>query len=382
MSILQNKKRDVKLGISICSRIIRLMNNQPNSQKKASIHQKEEKATTRMLWLLWNLYHNWVASRRTRMRRFLKEENSPGETRCKKSWINSKSTVHPVYATSSKYPGKERTIACKNTSQTSSSAKSQRYEIWRQTSRRDRKTTAMHPWQSMESCPKYIQVQKQGQDYVLLARRKWVLPAASTKEPKEREFVVDSGASMHMVSKKTWTLMSWRPWRHREESHNGSNSQRRGANQVRSYSFFCQRIGLSRDGYASWKYTGSSFTRETLRGSWVYQPLDQWSETTTRKKGKRIDCNISNYVPFVVSGLSTNSSTSSSPTSSTSSSQDPVFDICRYTENPATERSGSTIGELRRNPLHRPSETKNTNKNGGDEKVRAAGVQKTFGWWT
>ena len=30
----------------------------------------------------------------------------------------------------------------------------------------------------------------------------WVLRAASTKEPEEREFAVDSGASMHMVSKK------------------------------------------------------------------------------------------------------------------------------------------------------------------------------------
>ena len=30
----------------------------------------------------------------------------------------------------------------------------------------------------------------------------WVLPAASTKEPEEREFVVDSGASMHVVSKR------------------------------------------------------------------------------------------------------------------------------------------------------------------------------------
>ena len=30
----------------------------------------------------------------------------------------------------------------------------------------------------------------------------WVLPAASTKEPDEREFVVDSGARMHMVSKR------------------------------------------------------------------------------------------------------------------------------------------------------------------------------------
>ena len=30
----------------------------------------------------------------------------------------------------------------------------------------------------------------------------WVLPAASTKEREEREFVVVSGASMRMVSKK------------------------------------------------------------------------------------------------------------------------------------------------------------------------------------
>ena len=29
-----------------------------------------------------------------------------------------------------------------------------------------------------------------------------VLPVTSIKEPEEREFVVDSGASMHMVSKK------------------------------------------------------------------------------------------------------------------------------------------------------------------------------------
>ena len=41
----------------------------------------------------------------------------------------SKNTIHKVYATSSEYPGKERTIAWKNTSQKSSSAKSSRNEI-------------------------------------------------------------------------------------------------------------------------------------------------------------------------------------------------------------------------------------------------------------
>ena len=53
------------------------------------------------------------------------------------------------------------------------------------------------------------------------------------------------------------------------------------------------------------------------------------------KKEKAINCNVTNYVPFVVLGLSTSSSTSSSPTSSTSSSQGSVIG----TENPAIERS-------------------------------------------
>ena len=39
----------------------------------------------------------------------------------------------------------------------------------------------------------------------------WALPAASTKEPEEREFVVDSRASMHVVSKRASTLLSCRP---------------------------------------------------------------------------------------------------------------------------------------------------------------------------
>ena len=35
--------------------------------------------------------------------------------------------------------------------------------------------------------------------------------------------------------------------------------------------------------------------------------------------------------------------------------QDSVFDIGKYFENPAAERSGSTSEELRGNPLHKPS---------------------------
>ena len=70
-------------------------------------------------------------------------------------------------------------------------------------------------------------------------------------------------------------------------------------------------------------------------------------------------CNLippSNYVPFVVPGLSTNSSTAPSPTSS-SSSQNSVLNFGRYIENPVPERSGSTSEELRGNPLHESTET-------------------------
>ena len=47
------------------------------------------------------------------------------------------------------------------------------------------------------------------------------------------------------------------------------------------------------------------------------------------KKSKRIDCNISSYVLFIVLGLSTSSSTTPAPSSSSSSLEDSVFDVNR-----------------------------------------------------
>ena len=79
------------------------------------------------------------------------------------------------------------------------------------------------------------------------------------------------------------------------------------------------------------------------------------------KMARTIDCNISNYVQFVVRGITASSSTTPTPTSPSYSSQDSVFDIRRYTENPVPERSGSISDELRGKPLHKPTETENTN---------------------
>ena len=93
------------------------------------------------------------------------------------------------------------------------------------------------------------------------------------------------------------------------------------------------------------------------------------------KHGREIECNIANYVPFVVPGLSTSPSTSSSPAPSASSSQDTVIS----TENPATERSEST-SESRGNPSHGPTENENPNKNEHDEELRSELLQDVPEW--
>ena len=94
------------------------------------------------------------------------------------------------------------------------------------------------------------------------------------------------------------------------------------------------------------------------------------------KKGTRMDCNFSNYVPFVVPGLSMSSSTSSSPTSSTSSSQDSVIG----TENPGTERSEIVSEESRGIRLQEPAEHENTNTNEDDEELRGELLQDVPEW--
>ena len=61
----------------------------------------------------------------------------------------------------------------------------------------------MRPRQGMESCQKYFyKLKEKDKAAFYFPGNKWVLLAVSTKEPEEREFLVDSGASMHMVSKR------------------------------------------------------------------------------------------------------------------------------------------------------------------------------------
>ena len=66
-------KRVVRLETSVCFRITRLMNNHIRSRENNIT--KKKNAMTRMLWLLWRVYHNWVVYHKIQMHSFLKKES-------------------------------------------------------------------------------------------------------------------------------------------------------------------------------------------------------------------------------------------------------------------------------------------------------------------
>ena len=121
--------------------------------------------------------------------------------------------------------------------------------------------------------------------------------------------------------------------------------------------------------YASSRNSRGSFLGKTLRRSWVHVSLERLSKTTSHQKGQE---NWLQYCklcsPWFMSEFFLYNA---QLTSSSSSSQDSVFDVSRYTENPVPERSGSTSEELRRNPMHKPTQTDNEIQNEGREEVQS-----------
>ena len=193
--------------------------------------------------------------------------------------------------------------------------------------------------------------------------------------------VVASGASMHMVSEKDLNSAELETMRHRGVRRRWRRPTAR-----------CKPEKERRYTSSSWTYSSKlCFLNKTpvvlsLRKLCVDHGFSHhWTSGQKPhliRNGKRIDCNISNYVPFVGPCLSaSSSSTAPSPTSSSSSWQDSVFDAKRYTENPVPERSGSMSGELRRDPaawIHK--KPKNKNKHGESEEVQRDFSHELLDW--
>ena len=246
---------------------------------------------------------------------------------------NSTSTIHKGCIASCKHPRKTRSVARENSNQNSWSPKSLRHENRAQISRRDCKTRAMRPRRCVGTCQTCWQAQKKEDKATFYSpTEKWIMPAASTKKPEEREFVVDCGASMPMVSKKDLSSAELETGRISKNpitvvTANGEVLAKEKATVcVRELDLFVTVMLLENTpGVLSlgklWKEFGYSY-------HWT-----SGQKPHNIKQGKKFHCDTSKHVPFVVPGLSTSSSTSS--TSPTSSSQETVT----HTEIPATSRS-------------------------------------------
>ena len=169
-----------------------------------------------MQWLLWKLYHNWVASRKTRMRWFHKEANSYGETDAKSLGIDSKRAVHSVYATSSKYTGKERTIEWKNTSQISSSAKSLRYDILRAGPMKRLKDNSDVPEAWLGTLPKaYTSSKRKTKIHSTRPQKNGYSRLRQQKSCRKESLWWIPQLVCIWSASETLTLLTWRPWGHR-----------------------------------------------------------------------------------------------------------------------------------------------------------------------
>ena len=104
-----------------------------------------------------------------------------------------------------------------------------------------------------------FQHQKEGKAAFHVPSEDWITPAASAISHEEREFVVDSRASMHMVSKKDLN---------KAELETVRISRNPTMVMTANGTVYVRELDI-RDGNANWKYTGSSFTWKTLRRIWV-----------------------------------------------------------------------------------------------------------------
>ena len=94
-----------------------------------------------------------------------------------------------------------------------------------------------------------------------------------------------------------------------EKSNDSHNSQWWSANAWRG-NCVCQRIGCILDTESPRGYASSSIAGKALRWRRILLWMDQWSNPHLIENGIRIQCSTENFVPIVVLGLSTSSSSS------------------------------------------------------------------------
>ena len=213
----------------------------------------------------------------------------------------------------------------------------------------------------------------------------WCLPSPSTIKPEEREFAVDSGASMHMISKKDLnsaeleTVTTSRSPMTVITANGEMQTNEEATVLVRELDIFLT-MKLLEDTPAVLSL-GKLCDEHGYSNEWI-----NGQKPHPIKNCIRIQCNTEIFVPVVVPGLSTTSSSSSISTPTTPSGRE----IDHSDNHPAIESSESVDRQARRNPytsetpeelLHEPTEVPKPNKNEDHEQVREARIPTYRNGW-
>ena len=227
--------RDVKQEKSVCSRIIRLTNDQVKTKGRLLFLQKKRKRRQRCCGNYENCTTVGCCLARlgaitTSKRREVQEKPEANIFE-----INSTSTIHTVYAPSSNHPRKWRNIAWKNTGQ--KVLISEVPTLWN--FRTDLKKRLKDNSDAPEA-------------------RRGMLPKKVTSSKKRRKLHFTrprkSGYCRYINKGAVGNRKD-----HKKKSDDGDDGQWRGANKRSSHGK-CQRIGLIRDGDASWRNTRNSLS--------------------------------------------------------------------------------------------------------------------------
>ena len=181
----------------------------------------------------------------------------------------------------------------------------------------------MCPWSSVEVGQKNLKIKGENKTAFFSLLENWCLPAPSTLKPEEREFVVDSGALMYMISKKDMNSAELET----------VTTSRSPTTVITAYG----EVQTHEEATVYVKELDIFLTMKVFEDTpavFIARKALRWTRMLIRvavkkphliQKSFRIQCNTENFVPIVVLGLSTGSSSSSSTsppmTSSTVSSE-------------------------------------------------------------
>ena len=135
------------------------------------------------------------------------------------------------------------------------------------------------------------------------------MSAPTSKRPEEREFAIDSGASVHMMSKKDSSSCELDTLRRSRKPNFCTNAYKRGGTSFRSRSQFLRDSAIIRR-CACCLSLGKLCIDHGYSYEWV-----RGQKPRLTKEGKTIVCKTDNFVPLVIPGLSTSSGSNSSSTS-------------------------------------------------------------------